>query len=457
MIYKILKIVFQIKIFHKIFIFIPFLSSKSFKYPSLFYLSLFLISLITEKRIPILTHDVLFLKSHMVLQKNYERLILMGDPHFGRFNNAYEHMQNNLDYLYDVFIPEIKKYTSKFGKDKVAVVVLGDLYDNEQLISGYVQSKIIKLFKEISSLCDVICLVGNHDLYKSNSLEDNNVIPLSLIPNIHLVLDDPLYVLCNEENMLGFVSWQREHTKFKNHVEKAKEMNVKHLFLHNSIYGFEYEGISVPKEDHLGIEDFASFKTVTCGHIHKFQEQRNIRYTGSLMHLRTVEHKNTTVGISVLHVGTDTYDFIENTYSPRYVRFLLEDLLNMSSKEAREKCRNNYVLVITKRYLGNSFSTQSIIEELKENREPVYRTISFKESYGETAISKKSDISLIDPMEESLDLQDMYKVFIGSVSHITAPKYKIELTDSHKADFIKKFNSAYAETSTLLKDEDQLS
>lgn len=393
----------------------------------------------------------------MVLQKNYERLILMGDPHFGRFNNAYEHMQNNLDYLYDVFIPEIKKYTSKFGKDKVAVVVLGDLYDNEQLISGYVQSKIIKLFKEISTLCDVICLVGNHDLYKANSLEDNNIIPLSLIPNVHLVLDDPLYILCNEENMLGFVSWQREHIKFKNHIEKAKEMNVKHLFLHNSIYGFEYEGISVPKEDHLGIDDFASFKTVTSGHIHKFQEQRNIRYTGSLMHLRTVEHKNTTVGISVLHVGTDTYDFIENTYSPRYVRFLLEDLLNMTSKEAREKCRNNYVLVITKRYLGSSFSTQSIIEELKENGEPVYRTISFKESYGETAISKKSDIPLIDPMQESLDLQDMYKIFIGSVSFVTAPKYKIELTESHKADFIKKFNSAYAETSTLLKDEDQLS
>lgn len=393
----------------------------------------------------------------MILNKEYEKLILMGDPHFGRFNNSYEHLQNNLDYLYNVFIPEIKKYTSKYGKDKVAVVVLGDLYDNEQLISGYVQSKIIKLFKEISTLCDVICLVGNHDLYKANSLEDNNVIPLSLIPNVHLVLDDPLYILCTGEHMLGFVSWQREHDKFKNHVEKAKEMNVRHLFLHNSIYGFEYEGISVPKEDHLGIEDFTSFKTVTCGHIHKFQQHKNIRYTGSLMHLRTIEHKNTTVGISVLHVGTDTYDFIENTYSPRYVRFSLEEFLNMTRRECVEKCRNNYVLIITKRYLGSGFSTQSIIEELRENGQPVYRTISFKESYGETAISKEAQAPVLDVTEESLSLKDMYSGFISSVNRITAPKYSVELTETLKTDFIRKFNSAYAEANMLDKDEDQLS
>ena len=390
----------------------------------------------------------------MILNKQYKHLVLMGDPHYGRFNNAYEHLTNNLDYTTGEFIPVVEQYVRTHGRDGVAVVVMGDLYDNEQLISGYVQSKLIKLFQRIAAICDVIILVGNHDLYKANSLEDNNVIPLSLIPGITLVTDDPVYVLCNGEHMLGFISWQKDYTKFNALISDANSHNVQHLFIHNSIYGFEYEGIKVPLDNHPKIEDFKSFKTVSAGHIHKFQQVGNIRYVGSMLHLRTIEYKNDVVGISVLSVGTTHYDFYENTTAPRYVRYYLEELLNMTRQEAKDKLRNNYVTIITKRYLGTNVNTSAILQELQEDSTPVYRTITFKEQYGEAQVSTTASAPVLDPVDDSIDITDLYSSFISSVDRITVPKCSLELTPTIKADFINKFNSAYAEASTLDTNED---
>ena len=87
--------------------------------------------------------------------------VLFTDTHFGWKNNSMTWLNSQMNFIYNQFIPTIKKLSTK---DDVRVIHLGDVFDSRSTISTYVASKVVQAFKDIRKWCDEFIIVcGNHD------------------------------------------------------------------------------------------------------------------------------------------------------------------------------------------------------------------------------------------------------------------------------------------------------
>ena len=106
--------------------------------------------------------------------KNTDEIIFISDVHFGVRNGSFEWLEIMQNYFKDFFIPLIRNEISS-GKHPI-VVVAGDYFDNRQYIDINVMNVAYNVMKEISSLCEVYMVIGNHDIYKKNDTDVNSLV-----------------------------------------------------------------------------------------------------------------------------------------------------------------------------------------------------------------------------------------------------------------------------------------
>ena len=122
-------------------------------------------------------------------------------------------------------------------------------------------------------------------------------------------------MIAGGKNIL-FMPWIEDLSKQR---EKIANSNVDYVFGHLQIGGCvsNGKGIKLNGDNMPQSKDFKKAQ-VYAGHIHLRQDFKNVHYVGIPYHKDRSDFGNIT-GITILDIKTGKTQFIENTFSPKYI------------------------------------------------------------------------------------------------------------------------------------------
>lgn len=267
---------------------------------------------------------------------NAKRCWFITDIHFGVRSNLVEWIDIQEDYFLNWFIPLCER---EYQPGDI-LMVGGDVFDSRNALNLRVLNLGMVVFQKLSNIFKdgVICILGNHDCYLKSSNDINSLKPLSFIPGVHLY-EEPVSVKLAHTKWL-LMPWR------KNHEEEGKcvqEMGVGNDFLlcHADIAGMKFNK-NVDVTHGCDISTYKQFKRVYSGHIHFAQKNANVNMLGAPYQLTRSDSGNAK-GVTILDLSNDQETWIENTYSPKFLSYKFDSLLDMTPEEARARFKNNFV------------------------------------------------------------------------------------------------------------------
>ncbi len=293
------------------------------------------------------------------IESEVNRVILISDIHLGIRNASFEWIENMTKYFDNFFIPLIKRY--KEAGDKCVVIVAGDYFDNRQHIDINVMNVGAEIMQKIASEVKVFVSIGNHDIYKKKEVDISSVKIFKLFKNVKLIEKLTKLTVAQNKSFL-IVPWvgdAKEETKL---LVKNKD-NCDFFVLHSDIAGFKYDN---GRQIVNGVNtSLIEGKKIYSGHIHKRQATENATYIGSPYHLKRSDIGNTK-GIYSIKISDDKMveEFVENDYSPKYLKVQLEDILDYNLNKVKKIVFNNYVDIIIKRKWKNDISMSKLMEAM---------------------------------------------------------------------------------------------
>lgn len=359
------------------------------------------------------------------MNKQYNRIWMISDIHAGARSSSLEWLNIQMEYFYNFFIPNLKKYK----KENDVLFVLGDLFDNRQVVNILVLNKFFKLFEDISKILDVHIIVGNHDIYEKNSNEVTPLESFKYIPNIY-VYKEPIVLNINNKKCL-LMPWRRDS---EHEIETLDNFsNIDYLFCHSEVKGVKLNAKSVEMHGN-DIETFKSYKRIYSGHIHYSQKRRNFRFVGNPYEM-TRSDMNNKKAIYILNTSDDTEVAIENTYSPRHIRVFLNDILEKNINDLKKDFNNNFIdiYVDSTDVIKYNFSTlMNSLDGLSRRMEPkIYET--------------DKTVSDIDIDQEKIENDEFNVLNIANkyVNNMTYDKeYKEKILEKIKSLYKEALNSA---------------
>ncbi|PWU06078.1 MAG: hypothetical protein C5B47_08085 [Verrucomicrobia bacterium] len=184
---------------------------------------------------------------------------LCGDPHAANDN-----------------LEKIGKLFDKFEELGNPVIILGDLFDTKEVISGKTLNFVFDRIKR--SLLKFVILTGNHDWFNRDCL-DHSLQIFKALPNV-TVVDE----VTNIGSFAVAAPYFDDVKALKKQLPRAKEAAGKLLFMHQGVAGFDYGNgkIATGKEHGEAAADaFRHFKLVISGHFHKFAKDGKLVFLGT--------------------------------------------------------------------------------------------------------------------------------------------------------------------------------
>ncbi len=275
-----------------------------------------------------------------------KRIWMVSDTHLGCRANSVMWLNLIEDYFFNFFIPLAKK---KYKKGDV-LYHLGDVFDNRQSINLAAQDLGIRIFEELSKIFpEIHVIVGNHDIMRKHSNEISSVDCIKYIPNVY-VYKEPKVLKYGKVKCL-LMPWRRDAKHVKSTLKEYSDMD--YLFCHTEAQGFQ----TGPSTKHLHEggntrRTFSKFKRVYSGHIHYGQERGNIVFVGNPYEMTRSDRDNTK-GVYILDLSTGEHEFTENNYSPRFIRYYINDILERRMGELKKEFKGNFVdILIPSNVLG---------------------------------------------------------------------------------------------------------
>lgn len=286
--------------------------------------------------------------------QNIKRFILTSDWHFGCHSNQKKWLHITHGYFKNFFIPWLRKNIQPGD----VVLMLGDVYENRQSIDQEVDDTAFKVIEEISTICPIWILIGNHDIYKKSTNKINALSnKFKYVKNVKIFEDPEKYKI--DSRVCLFMPWRKD----KEHEKRTLEEYGKgdYLFCHTDFQGAKYNKYVVI-EDGLDITS-TYYKRVYSGHIHLRQTQFNgkLTFVGCPYQI-TRNDRGNVKGHWILNIKSGETEFVENTYSPKYVMYDLKEISNNYQEPLGnliEKVKNNFVDLYID---GNLIAETNLIE-----------------------------------------------------------------------------------------------
>lgn len=297
--------------------------------------------------------------------KQYKKVVMLADVHYGAHASTIEWLENINDYFDSFFMPWLKANAD----DDTCVAILGDYFENRQSVDINVMVHAIDNIKRISEIVTVFMLVGNHDIYKKSGLDKSSLSCIENIPNVY-VFDDTTDGIGTIELANGqtitLISWVGDHVKETALLNKYKKESPI-IFMHTELSGMTYDnGREITEGTVVKLPEGSK---IFSGHIHRRQISKsgNIMYLGSPYHLERSDIGNQK-GIHVLNVDGENVnlEFIPNTYSPEYIKMTLtigDDGKWQLDKDVN-KLTNNYVDIELTDEVSNAINSNKVAETL---------------------------------------------------------------------------------------------
>lgn len=250
---------------------------------------------------------------------DFNKIGILADLHFGRKANAKYFLEQLENYLYNEFLPK--------NKNSDAIFILGDLWENRRTVNVVIFHAVLRFINTVTKTKPCFLFMGNHDLYFSNSFDNNLLTLLSAETNDNLfIIDDFQKIkISGQKCLLCPYITKNNYEEFKKHIKTKYD----YIFGHFNILDF-YEGLSEIKinemkkhSEEFSITDFKVNKALYSGHIHFYQQKSFITYIGSPVQY-SFAHVNKKQGGLILDIKTNKTKFIKNKID-LYYKFVIED------------------------------------------------------------------------------------------------------------------------------------
>lgn len=288
---------------------------------------------------------------------NVKRLINISDTHFGVRSNSIEWMEIQRDYFLNFLIPKLK---SNY-REGDALIHTGDVFDSRQSLNLRVMNMVMEIFEEISNIMPVFIICGNHDIYHKKSNTVNSIKIFKWLDNVHIYEDDVILEFQEGKTRALLMPWKD--------TKELEQMTIDnnsadYMYCHTDVMGLKFN--SFVKVSHGNTaQSFNKFKRVYSGHIHFAQKQKNIRMVGSPYQMTRSDIGNPKK-VCILDFDTDTEEFWENDYSPKFLKIKLESLIDMTLERAKHIIENNFVDILVSPAMIESFPFSALLDLFNE-------------------------------------------------------------------------------------------
>ena len=291
---------------------------------------------------------------YSIIRDDIDNFVFISDIHLGCKNASIEWSENIVSYFKNFFIPILEQQT-KCGK--TAVIIAGDFFDNRQNIDINIMNIGANIMEEISKICEVFILIGNHDIYKKSDIDISSTRIFKYFNNVK-VIDDIAEILCKDNIRMTLIPWIGDHKKETEIISEHADSNF--IVMHASISGMSMDN----GREILDGANPSVIKNgmILSGHIHKRQESKKVIYFGSPYQMRRSDIGNDK-GLYILHIeNKPSLTYVQNTYSPKFLRLNLLDILDKDIDELKTIVYNNYVDIIIKKRWMNDISVSKLME-----------------------------------------------------------------------------------------------
>lgn len=340
------------------------------------------------------------------------KIWFLADTHLGMKGDNEIILNDCMGYYNDVLIPYMKKHVEK---DDI-LVHLGDVFDNRSSIGIHTMYSAIKLFEELTNIFnDIRICVGNHDIWQKNSNEITVLHAFKYMKNIKVYFNPEIETICGKSVL--FVPWIEDTNKQK---ELLNKNDVDYVFGHLEINGCvtnNRKGIRMNSDNLVKSDNFKKAQ-VYAGHIHIRQDYKNIHYVGIPYH-KDRGDVGCTNGITILDIETGKTEFVENTYSPKYIIENIYDILDFTVSDLKERWNNNYVDLIVK---SSDYSSCNF-DKLRDGLCNCFKELNLKSDNSEGIVGEdvnvdigesKSSGEMLDDYIDACDIEnDMKKRIKG--------------------------------------------
>ena len=287
---------------------------------------------------------------------DYERIFLISDLHFGVRANSLEWIQNQSQFFREFYIPFLKENV----KPGDVLFILGDWFDNRQLLDIYVMNISVDIMMELASILPVHVITGNHDIYKKHDTDVNSLRTFKYIKNVE-VYEDP-FVATNGNSNILVLPWVGDKEQEESY---AKLNKAEYIFAHTDISGFKYDnGRQIVAGARL--MNAKGYKRIISGHIHKRQILEDGRgiYIGSPYHTKRSDIGNEK-GVYIFTPDSNKMEFFKNPISSIFQRILLEDLIEWPLEFVYKVLENNYSDIIVPDKFVHLFNLTKFVDLLR--------------------------------------------------------------------------------------------
>lgn len=364
--------------------------------------------------------------NYVVQTKNidFKRIFLLSDLHFGVRGNSLEWLNNQLYFFEEFYFPFLKENV----KEGDIFFMLGDWFDNRQLLDINIMNKAIDIIFKISQIMPVYLMTGNHDIYKKHDTDVNSLAAFRFIPNV-TIFEDPVIVTNGKSNIL-VLPWIGDKEKEEKYA-KANVKKAKYIFAHTDLQGFKYDnGRNIVKgADLLGVK---GYKKIFSGHIHKRQEHSHVYYIGSPYHTKRGDIGNKKA-VYVFDPDNNKVEEFENNLSSVFQRIKLEDLMEWTLEYTKSILSNNYTDIIVPDKYIHLFNLTKFIELLEGCP---YKKV---ETVGEKVKIDDDFVGIIDG-EDIKDILTLLEISIDDLGHNMDMLVKLKILNKEYYDKASKNN-----------------
>lgn len=347
-----------------------------------------------------------------VLQQPVNRIWILGDMHLGIRANSTEWLEIQQDFYERLFIPTLERLVQPGD----VLVQVGDAFDNRQSINLKVLHYSIDLFERLGKILPVHVIVGNHDIWAKKSNDVSAIDALKWIPNVQVYKDPIQYNWAGHKVLL--MPWRRDT---EHEIETLAEFpNANIVFCHSEVRGIALNS-KVKNEHGTDSKTFDRYTAVYSGHIHYRQTKGKLRMVGTPYQLTRSDSGNAK-GFDLVDLSTMQETFFENHISPKFVKFNLTNLYNVTLGDFKKRIENNFVDL----YVPSSIATTSALSNLINEIQKVSRRIDPNIYQQDDIIDKDLyDLDEIEGQFKNYNIMHLFKNYVDAMPHDEETKQKI--------------------------------
>jgi DNA repair exonuclease SbcCD nuclease subunit len=348
-------------------------------------------------------------------QKNkpVNRVWILGDMHLGIRSNSNEWLEIQKDFYENYFIPTLKKHV----QDGDVLVQVGDSFDNRQSINLKVLHYAVDLFERLGEILPVHIIAGNHDIWAKKTNEITSIDTLKWIPNVQ-IYKEPELMKWHDKNIL-MMPWRTDAQHEADTLAEYPTANI--VFCHSEVRGIALNS-KVKNMHGTDSNSYDRYNAVYSGHIHYRQTKGQLRMVGTPYQLTRSDSGNPK-GFDLVDLRTMEETFFENHISPKFVKYNLTTLYDVSLGDFKERINNNFVDLYIPTKVASNSSLSALINRVQQLTRRIEPNI-----YQEQDIIDKDlhDMDEIEGEFKNYNIEHLFQAYVDGLSLDDDMKQKVK-------------------------------